>query len=101
MEGSMTNGIDSRTGTAGAGRLRQIVMAGALIAAGAVTLGASSTAAQAYYYPYYGYYPYYAPYYAYYPYRPYYYGPVFRAGWGWGWGHGWGWHGGWHGGWHH
>jgi len=81
--------------TKSTGRLRRAVMATALIAAGAATVGAAATPAEAQYYPYpyYASYPYYTPYY----YNPYpsYYGPAFRVGWGWG-----GWHGGWGGGWH-
>jgi hypothetical protein len=100
MEESMTNS----TNTQSAGRLRRVVMATALIATGALTLGTTATSAQAQCYPCYGYYPhYYAPYYAYYPYYHSYYGyPAVRVGWGWGrgWGWGGGWRGGWRGGWH-
>jgi hypothetical protein len=98
MEENMTNS----TSTKSASRLRRVVMATALIAAGALTLGATSAQAQCY--PCSGYYPhYYAPYYAYYPYYHSYYGySAVRLGWGWGrgWGWGGGWRGGWHGGWH-
>jgi hypothetical protein len=96
MEESMTNS----TNTKSTGRLRRVVMATALVAAGALTLGTTATSAQAQCYPCSGYYPhYYAPYYAYYPYYHSYYGyPAVRVGWGWG--RGWGWGGGWRGGWH-
>jgi hypothetical protein len=102
MEESMTNS----TNTKSTGRLRRVVMATALVAAGALTLGTTATSAQAQCYPCsgYGYYPhYYAPYYTYYPYyHPYYGYPAVRVGWGWGrgWGWGGGWRGGWHSGWH-
>ncbi|GEM_PF-5281780 len=45
--------------------LRRGAMAAAIVAGGALTLGAMSTPAKAQYYsPYYGYYPYYSTYYA-------------------------------------
>ena len=86
---------------------RRSLMAAAIVATGALTLGATTNQANAQvYYPYSGYYPY-SPYYSYYrPYYPYYYGypgPYVHVGWGWGrgWRGGWG-HGGWgHGGHHH
>jgi hypothetical protein len=82
---------------------RHGLMAAAIVATGALTLGATANQAnaQVYTYPYYsGYYPAY-PYYSYYrPYYPYYGYPYVHVGWGWGWGRGW--HGGWgHGGWGH
>jgi hypothetical protein len=83
--------------------VRGSLMAGAIVATGALTLGAATNPASAqavYTYPYSTYYPYYPTYSYYAPYYPYYGypGPVVRAGWGWGWG----WHGGrWGGGWGH
>src|SRR5581483_8721944 len=88
---------------------RRSLMAAAIVATGALTLGATTNqaSAQVYAYPYTGYYPYYPAYSYYAPYYPYYGYPGYvHVGWGWGWGRwhgGWGWgHGGWgHGGWHH
>ena len=80
---------------------RRSLMAAAIVATGALTLGAAPNQASAqtvYAYPYSPYYPYYRHYSYYRPYYPYYYGypgPYVRVGWGWGWGRGW--HGGWHG----
>jgi hypothetical protein len=80
---------------------KRSLMAAAIVATGALTLGATTNPASAqavYAYPYSAYYPYYPTYSYYRPYYPYYGypGPVVRVGWGWGWrgGH-WGWgHGG-------
>lgn len=83
--------------------VRRSLMAAAIVATGALTLGATANQASAqavYTYPYSPYYPYYPTYSYYAPRYPYYGypGPVVRVGWGWGWhgGH-WGWgRGGWH-----
>jgi hypothetical protein len=92
---------------------RRTLIASAMLAAGALTLGGSAAPAKAQanpycYAPYYNptycqYYSYYYPYaYPYYGYGyPYAYPAVgIGVGWGWGWRGGWGWHGGWGGGWH-
>lgn len=91
--------------TTSSSRVRRSLMAAAVIATGALGLGATANQANAqvvYTYPYSTYYPYYPAYTYYTPYYyPYYRYPYVHVGWGWGWGWGRGWHGGWGHGWHH